>query len=243
LFLNLIVNAAQAIPEGNAGGNVLRVATRVDGSGRIVVSVSDTGSGIAPRDLQQLFQPFYTTKAPGLGTGLGLAISHRIITNLGGEIRVESQLGEGTTFHVFLPAARTCIRPVEARRPTGRAARRARVLVVDDEPMMANAIRRTLAAEHDVVVVVRASEALELVRAGEAFDIILCDLMMPQMTGMELHAELTALGSKHAQTMIFLTGGAFTQSARAFLDTIPNHRVEKPFDPQQLRALLNERTA
>lgn len=242
VLLNLIVNAAQAVPEGNADGNTIRIATSVDKSGRIVVEISDTGIGIPAENLRHLFTPFFTTKLPGVGTGLGLAICHRIITGFGGEIRVESEEGKGTTFRVILPAARSVELAVEQPvQLATHSTRRARVLVIDDEPMVAAVIRRTLAKEHDVVATVAANEALELLRAGESFDVILCDLMMPQMTGIDLHAELRKVGQGHADRVIFLTGGAFTPAARAFLDEVPNQRVEKPFDAQHLRALVNDR--
>lgn len=242
VFLNLIVNAAQAIPAGNAQGNLLRIATYSDPAGRIVVAISDTGSGIAAQDLKHLFRPFYTTKGPGVGTGLGLAISQRIITSIGGEIQVESQVGKGTTFRVFLlPAHSTLLPESKPIDPATRATRRARILVVDDEPMITEIIRRTLWKEHDVIASVNAIDALELIRAGESFDVILCDLMMPQMTGMELYAALYQLAPAHAERIIFLTGGAFTPAARAFLDGVSNQRVEKPFDTQHLRALVNDR--
>lgn len=242
VFLNLIVNAAQAIAEGDAEGNAIRIVTSVDQTGRIVVAIADTGKGIAAQDLKHLFRPFYTTKGPGVGTGLGLAISHRIVTGLGGEIQVESEVGKGTTFRIVLPAARSAERVEQPSvRTATRAARRARILVVDDEPMVAGVIRRALAKEHDVVTAVAAIEALDRIRAGESFDVILCDLMMPQMTGMDLHAELRTVDPAYADRMIFLTGGAFSPAARAFLDEVPNQRVEKPFDAQHLRALVNDR--
>ncbi|MBI1947542.1 MAG: response regulator [Deltaproteobacteria bacterium] len=242
VFLNLIVNAAQAIPEGNATANTIRVVTSTDPAGRIAVTISDTGTGIAPQDLNNLFRPFFTTKPPGVGTGLGLAICHRIVTGLGGEIQVESQVGKGTTFRVLLPAARTAAvtEPVAVPHATA-APRRARILVIDDEPMIGQAVRRILAKEHEVVVTTDARVALDRVRAREAFDVILCDLMMPQMTGMELHGELRKLDPALADRIVFLTGGAFTPAARAFLDEVPNQRVEKPFDAQHLRALVNDR--
>jgi signal transduction histidine kinase/DNA-binding response OmpR family regulator len=242
LFLNLIVNAAQAIDEGNARGHTIRVTTSVHDSGRIAIEITDTGMGIPPEILRQLFTPFFTTKPASVGTGLGLAICQRIVTNLGGEILVESEVGKGTTFRVFLlPATTIDVSDVASAPSAGRASRRARVLVIDDEALIRTLVRRALSAEHDVTTLDRAAEALERIVAGESFDIILCDLMMPQMTGMELHAELVHKHADHAKRMIFLTGGAFTPGARGFLDGLTNQRVEKPFDVQHLRALVNDR--
>jgi PAS domain S-box-containing protein len=101
VFLNLLVNAAHAIPPGDPQGNRVRVATKVEGE-RALAVVSDTGAGIAPQALPRIFDPFYTTKPLGVGTGLGLAISRDIVTRLGGQIRVESAVGRGTTFTVEL---------------------------------------------------------------------------------------------------------------------------------------------
>jgi CheY-like chemotaxis protein len=89
-----------------------------------------------------------------------------------------------------------------------------------------------------VVVVTSGRAALDLVIAGERFDVILCDLMMPEMTGLDLHGELMRSFPEHAARMIFLTGGAFTPRAREFLDSVPNQRLEKPFDAQNVRALV-----
>lgn len=121
------------------------------------------------------------------------------------------------------------------------ASRRARILVIDDEPMIGQAVRRILAKEHEVFVTTDARVALDRVRGRETFDVILCDLMMPQMTGMEFHGEIRKLDPAFADRIVFLTGGAFTPAARAFLDEVPNQRVEKPFDAQHLRALINDR--
>jgi PAS domain S-box-containing protein len=241
VFLNLVVNAAQAIPEGNAERNTIRVRTRVDDPEVVVVEVADTGSGMSPDVKRHLFSPFFTTKPPGMGSGLGLAISHRIVTSLGGSIAVDSEPGRGTTFYVTLPIAEEQPSEPVRRSRTVRTTRRARILVVDDEPMITSALRRALSAEHDVFTTNQASQALERVQAGEHFDVILCDLMMPQMTGMELHAELQAISPELAARLIFLTGGAFTVAGRHFLDQVANQRVEKPFDARHLRALIADR--
>ena len=106
VLVNLLVNAAQAITEGGAAANRIRIATRTDAVGRAVISVSDSGSGIPPEVLGRIFDPFFTTKPVGVGTGLGLFICHGIVKALGGEITVESKLGAGTTFRILLPPAR-----------------------------------------------------------------------------------------------------------------------------------------
>ncbi len=242
MFLNLVVNAAQAIEEGRAEDNEIRIATSTDTNGFVVVEIADTGSGMPPEVVERLFTPFFTTKPVGVGTGLGLSICHRLVTGFGGTIEVDSAPGRGTTFRISLPPAAS--EPAVEAHPVvldRSASRRGKVLVVDDEPMIAAVIRRTLSKEHEVVALTAASEALDRIRGGESFDVILCDLMMPQMTAMDLHAELRSVDPAHAARMIFMTGGAFTPAARAFLDQVPNQRVEKPFDAQHLRALVNDR--
>jgi signal transduction histidine kinase len=239
VFLNLLINAAQAIPEGRVDENEIRVVTRTDDAGRAVVEVRDSGSGIPPEILDHIFDPFFTTKPIGIGTGLGLSICHNIVHGLGGEISVDAPPGRGTVFRVVLPASAPEA-DEDAASPAALAAqgRRGRVLVIDDEPSMGAAVRRTLAREHDVTVLTSATEARNLIEGGERFDVILCDLMMPKMTGMELHAELTRLARDQAERMVLITGGAFTPNAQQFLDRVPNARVEKPFDATSLRVLV-----
>jgi CheY-like chemotaxis protein len=118
---------------------------------------------------------------------------------------------------------------------------RGRVLVVDDDPLVSSALRRTLAREHDVEVVVSARHALELLLSPQGvYDVILCDLMMPEMTGMELHAQLEAAAPERAKRMVFVTGGAYTPAAMSFLERVSNPRLEKPFEPEQLRERVRE---
>ncbi|MFY0584083.1 sensor histidine kinase [Cystobacter fuscus] len=103
VFLNLLVNAAHAIPEGNAAGNEVRVVTRREGA-RVRIEVRDTGVGISPEHLGRMFEPFFTTKPVGVGTGLGLSICHDIVTSFGGQMGVESREGHGSTFWILLDA-------------------------------------------------------------------------------------------------------------------------------------------
>jgi CheY-like chemotaxis protein len=208
----------------------------------VVTEVRDTGSGIPQENLVRIFDAFFTTKPVGVGTGLGLSICHRIVTGMGGTLEVESEVDKGSVFRVVLPPARGSLpAPQRISAPAPIKSRRGRVLVIDDEPMIATAIGRTLAFEHEVVVSSDAANALQRILSGERFDVLLCDLMMPQMTGMDLHAALLTQAPEQAERMVFLSGGAFTAAARAFLDEVPNQRLEKPFDTRQLSALVNER--
>jgi two-component system cell cycle sensor histidine kinase/response regulator CckA len=241
VFLNLLVNAAQAIPEGCVDENEIRVTTRTDELGRAIVEVRDSGSGIPSDVVRRIFDPFFTTKPIGVGTGLGLSICRNIITAIGGEIIVDSQVNEGTVFSVALPPAPPVIGIDGAARTataTVKQGRRGRVLVVDDEPAIGRCIRRLLISEHEVLALTSANEALEHFAHGERFDVILCDLMMPKMTGIELYAELKRMAPDQAERMIVLTGGAFTPRAQQFLDSVPNLRVEKPFDSVKLQAMV-----
>jgi len=242
VFLNLIVNAAHAIPPGNYEANEIRISTSVDQAGRVVVDIRDTGTGIPVDVRPRLFTPFFSTKPVGVGTGLGLAISHRIITQFGGTITYDTEVGKGTEFHIALPVAGTPATPQQTQKIWTRnpAVRRGNVLVIDDEESLAQAIRRFLSVEHTVTAVYRARDALDLLELGTRYDVILCDLMMPQITGMELHGEVMRIDPTQAARIVFLTGGAFAPSAREFLTATTNRRIEKPFDLKEVRRLVNE---
>ena len=111
----------------------------------------------------------------------------------------------------------------------------ARVLVIDDEEGLCSAIQRILESEHEVVTVNSAAAALALLKSEPPFDLILCDLMMPAMTGMDLHAALAQAQPDLAEKMIFMTGGAFTENASRFLEQHPGRSIDKPFKPSGLR--------
>jgi PAS domain S-box-containing protein len=238
-FVNLLANAAQAIPEGHAVSHTIRIATSTAPDGRAVVSVSDTGVGIPPEIVPRIFDPFFTTRPVGEGSGLGLSMCHGIVAAAGGEITVESAPGEGSTFRVLLPptgATGETPPPGPPLRPAQGGAR-ARILVVDDEPLVGMAVVRLLSGAHDVEPRTSAREALELLSGGARFDLILCDLMMPDMSGIDLHAALRESQPEQAARMVFLTGGAFTPAAQEFLDRLHAEPVPKPFE----RATLVER--
>jgi len=237
VFVNLLVNAAQAIPEGDSSRHEIRIVTSTDEAGRAVIEIRDTGVGIPASAIARVFDPFFTTKPIGTGTGLGLSICHNLVRAIGGTIAVTSEEGRGTVFRVVVPAAAAAPAIVESAAPTASPAVRAKVLVVDDELTIGTSFRRVL-REHDVTVVMAATEALALLEAGASFDVILSDLMMPGMSGMELHDELVRRLPEAAARVVFITGGAFTAGANAFLERVPNERLEKPVAAATLRAMV-----
>jgi len=248
VLVNLLVNAAQAIREGSAADNFVRVGVRAQDGG-VLIEVQDTGSGMATPVRDRIFEPFFTTKE-GEGMGLGLALCKTMVQEAGGTITVESEAGRGSTFRVWLPPAQhptpTPTPPplgpplgspsAEAGGPAAGARRRARsrLLVVDDEPLVGKTVARAL-GEHDVEYVPDAQEALDRIHAGSRYDALICDLMMPEMTGMDLAKRLADEEHELSRHMVFLTGGAFTDRARAFLALTRAPVVEKPFEQAQLK--------
>jgi PAS domain S-box-containing protein len=251
VFVNLLTNAEQALPEGSDEPSEIRVTTRREGE-LVVVEVADNGSGI-PEGLQaHIFEPFFTTKAVGAGIGLGLSLSSAIVKAFGGTLSVKSELGSGSVFRIELPAAASPIStrseppaPFHHPRPPAlRSARRPRVLVIDDEPALTKILERLLARDCEVVVTNQGREAIALLVDPDqpAFDVILCDLMMPEPGGEAVYAQVTSKRPELAARFVFMTGGAFTPQGRHFLDTVAAPVLEKPFDLGRLRAVVTGHT-
>jgi signal transduction histidine kinase/DNA-binding response OmpR family regulator len=237
VFLNLLVNATQSMAEGAADQNELCVTAKTDADGWAEVEVRDTGVGIAPEALDHIFDPFFTTKPLGEGTGMGLSICHTIVTSLGGDIHVDSTLGRGTRVRVRLPPSASAHSKGVAT-PPSRARRRTRVLCIDDEPLLLRALERMVGGDHDVTALTSARDALDRIDRGERYDVVLCDLMMPDMTGMEFFDALLAKDPRLARATVFLTGGAFTPRAQEFLAHVDNLRLDKPFDFAAVDAVI-----
>ena len=241
VFLNLLINAAHAIGDGQVATDEVRVKTWQE-SGNVYAEVSDTGRGITQADLANIFKPFFTTKPAGAGTGLGLPISLGIIQQYGGTIEVRSEVGRGTAFVVKLP-----VRVAAGDEPTELAtlaapeteARWGRVLVVDDEAPLRTMIARILAG-HDVVTAASGADAQAILRADQGFDAILCDLMMPAMSGVELHKWLTDANPELADKVVFVSGGAFTAGIQGYLAAVGNTRLNKPFNKAELLRVVAE---
>ncbi|HVZ34744.1 MAG TPA: response regulator, partial [Polyangiaceae bacterium] len=226
----LLLNAAYAVAQVPRAAHVVAVRARSTESGEVLIEVLDTGAGMAPEVQERIFEPFFTTKPLGTGTGLGLSICHGIVAAAGGHLEVESQAGVGTRCSIVLPAAPEAARrshieallPARAVRSSGpsmvarsarakvrpaasRATSRRCILVVDDEPMLLRSVRRLL-PEYELVCLESAREALDLLDAGRSFDLIVSDLMMPEMTGIDFYEALCARHPDAARRVIFITG-------------------------------------
>lgn len=240
VFVNLLVNAGQAIDPASTRPNAITLRLFEEG-GRVVATITDTGTGIPSEVLGRVFDPFFTTKPRGTGTGLGLPISYQIVSSFGGDLTVESRRGRGTTFRVSLPMSRS-VRLAEPHTPTPPpmhvGTSRARVLVIDDEPLVTEMVGRVFGDRHDVVVTTSPTEGLSLA-LSESFDVVFCDLLMPGMSGMDLYEEVARRRPGYERRLVFMTGGAFTDRASDFLARVDNRRIVKPFEIADLeRALL-----
>jgi PAS domain S-box-containing protein len=250
VFVNLLVNAAQALSEGDATRDEIRVSLREEPNGQVVLEVEDTGPGMSHEVLERVFDPFFSTKPVGVGTGLGLTICQNIVGSLGGEISVRSVAGQGTTVRVALPAMlKTPLR----MHPSGLHRRadlmpnahpRGRVMVVDDDRAVAYTLGMVLEDEHDVTIVLSGREALaRLDGASDWPHAIIVDLMMPGMSGADLYRAIASRWPGLEERVVFITGGVFDGRAQAFLESVPNLQLHKPVESARIHALLRELVA
>jgi PAS domain S-box-containing protein len=242
VFLNLLLNALQAIPRSDAEGRGVDVCAYESGE-VVVVEVRDDGVGIPPEILPRIFDPFFTTKEAGKGIGLGLSIAHGIVRSLGGQLNVESTVAVGTLVRVSLPRMAD---ELHARKSApgekaveGVSQARLRILLVDDEPMILRSLERALKTQDDVVTCQSGKAALEALEASLGFDVILCDLSMPGMTGAELFATIARRWPGIEQRFILMTGGPCSETSRSFLADWKAPRVDKPIDLAVLRELID----
>jgi PAS domain S-box-containing protein len=251
-FVNLLLNAAQALDarrEPSGPPNFVRISTFV-ADGAIVVRVSDTGVGIEPRILPRIFDPFFKMNAAGEGAGLGLAIAHNLVRRVGGDIRVSSKPGEGSTFDVVLPMealpdaihapASAMMRAAGMVPAVAATPSRGRVLIVDDEQPLANALARQLADRWDVDTVSTARDALAELSVHH-YDVVACDLRMPDQSGPAIYDAIRARSPRQAARFIFTTGGSYGvgddpihERAQATGRPI----LEKPFHGASFEALV-----
>jgi len=248
VVLNLAINARDAMPVGGALTIETTNATlgpprspHEPGAGEyVVISVTDAGTGMPPEVLEHAFEPFFTTKGPGKGSGLGLAQVYGFAKQSGGGVRIDTQLGEGTSIKVYLPRA-SAVPEVSAEGVAGEARvvaepGQTRVLLVDDDSDVRDVTASML--EHfgyHVTAAASGAAALDMLEAGAAFDLHLFDFAMPGMNGVELARQVEA--RRPGVPTVFITGYADTKA----LDQIGARPVVlKPFRPDALAETLRE---
>jgi two-component system NtrC family sensor kinase len=239
---NLITNAHQALREVPSPRR-LTLTTHDDPTHhRVVLVVADTGPGIPLQLQERIFEPFFTTKPPGIGTGLGLPLCRGIIEGHGGTIQVQSQPGQGTMFQIALPSE---VFPATAATPPSLEALPVRqqtptILVVDDEPGIATGLAYLL-RRSGYTVDIAANGRLALGQLQERdYDLILCDLRMPELDGPGFYRRLGESYPHLLQRVIFLTGDTLSPEAQEFLDKLEVSRLNKPFRAAEVRRVVEQ---
>ena len=235
VFANLIRNAFDSLSDAGTPSPLVTLTVRADGAG-LAVDVWNNGPGIPPEMRERIFEPFFTTKAYGAGAGLGLAISRAIVQALDGALEVDCAPEGGTTFTVTLPAwRRTGVAAAPARAPS---VRRLRVLVIDDEVAIGHTLQSILEDQHDVVVTTGVRDAMAALELAATFDLVLCDVVMPNASGLDFLDQLRGAHPRLVDRVVFMTGATLGSDQGRALAALPNLVVEKPFDLPQLERLL-----
>ncbi|MEM9067684.1 MAG: response regulator [Myxococcota bacterium] len=240
--VNLIINAVHAIPDDDPANHCISVETKFDPQ-RAEVSflVTDTGVGIPREHQAKVFEPFFTTKERDRGTGLGLSLCFEIVSAHRGRVELESEVGAGTTFQVILPLETGLAPQSRDSEPSSNGEQiRGRLVFIDDDDPVRRALVRLLKPHHEVVAFGRASEAVTYL-ASHGADVILCDLMMPEVDGSEFYATLKRVRPSLLDALIFVSGGAVTERIRTFVDREEVVVLDKPIPKADLLAAIQKR--
>ncbi len=238
VFLNIILNAEIEMRLIHGKGNLTVKTERIDNT--IRVSFKDDGPGIPKKNLDRIFDPFFTTRDPDKGTGLGLSICYSIVTQHGGKIYARSRLGKGATFFVELPIV-TKEEQLEKAEPAIQPGKvsKARVLVVDDDTIVQEFLTKILREEgHEVEIVGNGDDALDRL-GNENYDVILLDIKLPSMSGIELYRYMQKTVKSLARRVIFITGDVMSQDTIGFLSRTRAPYITKPFDAEQIKKGIN----
>ncbi len=229
VVINLLVNAIQALDASQQN----TITIEITAGDQITLSISDTGPGLSEPD--RIFDPFFTTKAAD-GTGLGLSVCKQLVERMRGKIEIARTSGQGTTFLITLPRRQLPAPPPTVIANPVRGAR-LRVLVIDDEPQVCKALSGLLSTDHDVDTADSGELAITKLATGE-YDVILCDLMMPRMSGRDVYEQVRARWPGLERRIVFITGGAFVPALASFLESIDNPKLRKPFTIEHVLALV-----
>jgi PAS domain S-box-containing protein len=238
VFLNLIVNAEQEMKKAHGKGT-LTITTEKKGN-NIRLTFTDDGPGITKENLGHLFEPFFTTKEPGEGTGLGLSLSRSIVLEHNGKMNVVSEFGHGATFIIGLPIIEALPSEVKTVFPTVKVekliTKKGRILVVDDEPGVRALLEKVLTQSgHSVDIIGNAGSAMEIIDAGTIYDVILVDIRIPGMNGVELYSLILRKMPEMKNRIIVITGDVMGTDIKAFLTQNNLSYLSKPFDLELLK--------
>jgi PAS domain S-box-containing protein len=234
VLVNLLMNAWQALPVLDPAHHVIGVRSGIQ-DGNALIEIWDSGPGVPMQLRDRIFEPFVTTKDVGMGTGLGLFVCRNIIHALHGYITVHDAPSGGALFRVVLPSTQ---QPALASAPASSVSpeptaqdRRPRILIIDDDAMVAMALASRFEKDRfEVRTVLDGRQGLDIILADDLLDLAYCDVMMSDFTGIDLYEALARQSPERLSKLVFMTGGAFTDRARAFLDQRRDTCVRKPFD-------------
>jgi PAS domain S-box-containing protein len=232
VLLNLIVNAETAMKEVHRKRRLTITTRKADSI--VEIKVKDNGHGIKPEIMDRIFDPFFTTRPAGEGTGLGLSLCYGIVTEHNGRIYAESKPGRGATFVVELPIVSEVAQPVQMPIEFRQKLTGSRILVVDDEPVIRDFINQVLSWEGcEVDTAASAEEALQKI-ASQQYNLLLLDIKMPGMDGIEFYNRVKRLGRSLARRVVFITGDVISHGTERFLTENKLPHIEKPFTATQL---------
>lgn len=238
VVLNLLLNAGQAIEEG--GGSTILVTTRSTSDG-VLLRIEDDGPGIPGEIAARIFDPFFTTKGADRGTGLGLSVCADIVHRHRGTFRLCKGRLAGACFEAVIPLQTGLVPRLTTRSSPPPSGPPLRILVIDDEVMLIRAYRRLLARQHDVVAAYGGEEALAILACDQAFDLILCDLMMPGTDGVGVYEGLQANHPDLLERVVFSSGGPTSARAQDFLARPGIVCLDKPISSEALMDFVAQR--
>lgn len=240
VLTNLIVNAEQALEEREGPRRLTIETAHQPGSENISIKVADNGPGVAQELRNRIFEPLFTTKELGIGTGIGLALCHRIVETHNGEIALKSSPGDGAIFSIELPIEDRHAQTQGQVASSEKVSRKLKVLIIDDELEVADLIEDILSADrHHCAIANSGIEALEAIENAR-FDVIICDLRMPGLSGQELYGKISEKFPEYRNAIGFITGDTLSQKSRNFLRKVKRPFIEKPVTTEEVRELVKK---
>lgn len=236
VFLNILLNATQALQPQDGKANRISIAVS-RANETVTVRIRDTGVGIPAEILHRTTDPFFTTKTVGEGTGLGLSVSRNLVERYHGELALESELGVGTSVILSWPEVAAPPHVMRTESTPVRESHALRILVVDDDELIRRTLRRTL-KRHAITEASSGTEALALLETNSDFDVILCDLMMPGVTGIDVYDQVKASKPALASRFAFISGGVFGDDMEERLERLDRIVIKKPIDRHALDEIL-----